>query len=75
MRFLSLLFLVVVVGALGYFGYQNSHSTSLTVWDQARQVPIPLLVAAVYVLGMLTGGALVGAVKRSWHRVTEPDRA
>ncbi|MBA4067099.1 MAG: hypothetical protein C0501_26010 [Isosphaera sp.] len=75
MRVLSLLFLIAVVGALGYLGYQNSYSTQLTVWDRSFSVPIPLLVGAVYVLGMLTGGALVGALKRSWHRVTEPDRA
>ena len=75
MRFLSGLFLLVLVAGLGYLAYENNRETSLNAWTWRVDVPLPLLVLAVYVLGMLSGWWLVGLMKRSWQRVTEPDRA
>lgn len=75
MRAISGLFLVVLVVALGYLAYENNSDTVLNAWTWRLDVPLPLLVAAVYLLGMLSGWWLFGLVKRSWQRVTEPDRA
>lgn len=75
MRVVSGLFLVVLVAALAFLAYENSQNTTLEVWNWRGDVPLPLLVAVVYVLGMLSGWWLVGLVKRSWQRVTEHDRA
>jgi uncharacterized integral membrane protein len=75
MRFLSGLFLILLVAALGYLAYENNRETSLNAWTWRLDVPLPLLVLGAYVLGMVSGWWLVGTVKRSWQRVTEPDRA
>lgn len=75
MRFISGLFLLVLLVGLGYLAYENNRETSLNAWNWRLDVSLPVLVLAVYALGMLSGWWLVGLVKRSWQRVTEPDRA
>lgn len=75
MRFLSGLFLLVLIAAVGLLSYENNITTNLTAWTYHLETPVPLLVVAVYVLGMLSGWWLVGMMKRSWQRITEPDRA
>lgn len=75
MRMLSALFLLVLVAGLGVLAYENNRETSLNAWTWRADVPLPLLLVGVYALGMVSGWWLVGAVKRSWQRVTEPDRA
>lgn len=75
MRFISGLFLIAVIAVLGVLAYENNRDTALNAWTWRMDVPLPLLVLAVYVLGMLSGWWMVGLMKRSWQRVTEPDRA
>jgi putative membrane protein len=75
MRFLSGFFLLVLIAALGFLAYENNRDTVLNAWKWSTDVPLPLLVLGVYVLGMLSGWWMMGLVKRSWQRVTEPDRA
>jgi lipopolysaccharide assembly protein A len=75
MRLLSALFLLVLIAALGLLAYENNRDTALNAWTWRMDVPLPLLLAGTYLLGMATGWWLVGAVKRSWQRMTEPDRA
>ncbi len=75
MRLLSGLFLLVLVVALGLLAYENNRDTVLNAWTWRADVPLPLLVVTVYLLGMLSGWWLVGMTKRSWQRLTEPDRA
>ena len=75
MRALSFLFLVGFVGVVGYFAYLNQpHTAAIDLFGQSREVSVPLLAGAVYLLGMFTGWAVVGMLKRSWTRVTEYDR-
>ena len=75
MRFLSGLFLLVLIAALGLLAYENNRDTVLNAWKWSLDVPLPLFVLGVYLLGMLSGWWLMGLVKRSWQRMTEPDRA
>jgi uncharacterized integral membrane protein len=75
MRVLSGLFLLTLVVVLGLLAYENNFTTTVHAWNWRLDVPLPLLVLAVYVLGMLSGWWLVGVTKRSWQRMTEPDRA
>jgi uncharacterized integral membrane protein len=75
MRAFSLVFLVVVVAALGVLAYENNFPTTLSAWQWNMSLPFPLVVAATYLLGMLTGSLLVSAVRRSWYRVAEMNRA
>ncbi|VTS03192.1 Uncharacterized protein OS=Singulisphaera acidiphila (strain ATCC BAA-1392 / DSM 18658 / VKM B-2454 / MOB10) GN=Sinac_0259 PE=4 SV=1 [Gemmata massiliana] len=75
MRFISGLFLIALVAVLALLTYENSSVTRVNAWSWNWDVPLPLLVAGVYVLGMVSGWWLIGLTKRSWQRVTEPDRA
>jgi lipopolysaccharide assembly protein A len=71
MRVLYFLILVLFVGAIGLFAYQNSHTTNVTVWDRSWELPFPAVVGATYLLGMLSGWSVVGMLRRSWRRVIE----
>lgn len=75
MRLISGLFLLTLVVVLGLLAYENNVTTVIHAWNWRFDVPLPLLVAAVYALGMVTGWWMIGLTKRSWQRMTEPDRA
>jgi uncharacterized integral membrane protein len=74
MRTISFIFLLCLIVILGFLTYENNRPTTLTAWQWNWELPLPVVVLVVYVLGMLTGGALVSAVKRSWHRVAVVER-
>ena len=71
MRWLSGLFLVALVVLLGLLAYENNRDTTINAWNWSKDVPLPLLIVVVYLLGMVSGWWLFGLVKRSWQRVTE----
>lgn len=75
MRVMSLLFLVVLVAILAILAIENNRPSTINAFRWSWELPFPALVVALYALGMLTGWALIGAVKRSWRRVTEYERA
>lgn len=76
MRFLYLLILIILAGAVGIFAWQNSDRVVIHFdypgWKQDPTLPLALLVAIVYLLGMLTGWTVVGILRRSWREVTTP---
>jgi hypothetical protein len=76
MRVVSFLFLVVFAGGVGLFAYQNrAQDVAVTVWDRTWLVNLPIMVAALFAAGMFGGWAIVGMLRRSWRRVTEPGHA
>jgi uncharacterized membrane protein YciS (DUF1049 family) len=74
MRVLSFLFLIAFAAAVGIFAYQNNQVLTLNLFGQVQEVSVPLLAGGLYVLGMFTGWAVVGLLRRSWTRATEYDR-
>jgi hypothetical protein len=74
MRFFSFVVLVAFGAAVGYFAYTNNHVVSVNLAGNTVEVSVPVLALAVYVLGMLTGWAVVGMLRSSWNRVVEYDR-
>ena len=74
MRALSFLFLVGFAAVVGLFAYLNDRMVAVDLFGQVREVSIPVLAGAVYLLGMFTGWAVVGMLRRSWTRVVEYDR-
>ena len=74
MRFLSFLFLLAFAAAIGIFAYQNNQELTVNLLDRKIDVTGPVLAGAVYALGMLTGWAVVGILRRSVGRVVEYDR-
>src|SRR5437667_424322 len=71
MRFLCFLVLLIVLIAIGVFALQNNEGITLRYLDQSVSTTLPLLIAAVYLLGMLSGWTVVGLLKRSLQRVTQ----
>ena len=74
MRFFSFLVLVVFAAAIGYFAYTNNHVVAVNLAGRTAEVWVPALALAVYALGMFTGWAVVGLLRRSWDRVVEYER-
>ena len=63
--------LVLIVAALAIFAYQNNESVTLQFFRRSITLPMSLLIAAVYVLRMLSGWTVVGFLRRSWRRAIE----
>lgn len=74
MRGFYFLILVVFLGIITLFAIQNQEEISIRYLDRSILVPLSLLVAAVYLLGMVSGWTVVGIIRRSLHRVLESSR-
>ena len=70
MRVVYFLILVIVVAAVAIFAVQNNESITLQYLDRSISTTLPLLIAAVYLLGMVSGWTVIGFLKRSLRRVT-----
>jgi uncharacterized integral membrane protein len=78
MRVISLLILTAVAAVVVIFVVQNTGSVSIAFLNQQVTAPVAGVIAAAYVLGMLSGWSVLGLLRRSVHRVTdahEHDRA
>jgi lipopolysaccharide assembly protein A len=71
MRAACFILLLVVLGAVAVFALQNADTVTVKYLDQSATVSLPLLIGAVYVLGMVSGWTVLGLLKRSLERVTE----
>jgi uncharacterized membrane protein YciS (DUF1049 family) len=71
MRFVYFVILLIVVAAVVVFAVQNNETVTLQYLDQSVRSSLPLLIAVVYLLGMVSGWTVVGFLKRSFQRVTE----
>jgi uncharacterized membrane protein YciS (DUF1049 family) len=70
-RFLCFLILLIVVAAVVVFAVQNNEGVTIQYLDRSVSCPMSLLIAVVYLLGMVSGWTVVGFLKRSFRRVTE----
>lgn len=75
MRFLYILILLIVTAAVALFAVQNDERVTLHYLDRSLPWPIPLslLIGAVYLLGMVSGGTVAGFFRRTWRRVRETE--
>ena len=71
MRVIYVLVLLFLLGVIGIFALQNRGMITLQFLDRSVSSPGSLLIAIVYLLGMVSGGTIVAFVRRSLHRVTE----
>jgi hypothetical protein len=69
MRVLSLIFLVVFAGLVGYFAWVNSGDVTLRFLNWQMTVSLALLIGVVYLLGMLSGWSVLGILRRSVGRL------
>jgi len=71
MRTLCFLILLLLLAAIGVFALQNREVVTLQYLDRSVACPLSLLIAVVYLLGMVSGWTVVGFVRRSVRRVAE----
>jgi uncharacterized membrane protein YciS (DUF1049 family) len=71
MRFVYLFILLIVLAAVVIFAVQNNEAVTLHYLDRSVTSSLALLIAAVYLLGMVSGWTVVGILRRSLRRVTE----
>jgi putative membrane protein len=71
MRFLQATILIIFLAAVAAFALQNNALTKVTFLAWEISAPLSLMVVAVYLLGMISGGAVLGFVRRSIRRVSE----
>lgn len=71
MRFLYFLLLVALLAVIGIFAWENQAITTVQFLQWQVGGPLSLVVAVVYILGMLSGSFLVGMLRRSYHEVVD----
>jgi len=71
MRLVYLLLLLLAVAAVAVFAVQDNEPVTLEYFDRSVTCALPLLIAVVYLLGMVSGWTVIGLVRRSLRRVTE----
>jgi uncharacterized integral membrane protein len=71
MRFLYFLCLLLILAAVAIFAYQNNAAMTITFLNWQVTSSIALMIAVIYLLGMVSGWTVVGFLKRSIQRVTE----
>jgi uncharacterized integral membrane protein len=64
-RFFYIVLIVVFTGIVVLFKFQNLQSATVSLFSASVTLPMSILVFGIYVLGMLTGGALLALV-RGW---------
>ena len=71
MRIVYLLILLLALAALVVFTLQNNQTVTLQYFNWSITCPLPLLIAIVYLLGMVSGWTVIGLLRRSLRGVTE----
>jgi putative membrane protein len=67
MRWIHLTVMVLFVAATALFAVQNFEIVTMSFIGFSARAPMALLVAIVYLLGMVTGGSLLALLRRSFH--------
>jgi putative membrane protein len=65
MRYLYIGLIVVFTALVLLFKFQNLETATVSLFSASVTLPLSILVIAIYVLGMLTGGCLL-ALLRTW---------
>jgi lipopolysaccharide assembly protein A len=74
MRLLCFLFLVAFVGAVVAFAMQNQQEITLSFFKWNMTLSVAIVAGGAFLLGMLSGWSVVGMLRRSLRRVTDPER-
>jgi len=65
MRYLYIGLIVAFTAVVLLFKFQNLETATVSLFSASITLPLSILVLAIYVLGMLTGGCLL-ALLRTW---------
>jgi uncharacterized integral membrane protein len=66
-RYFYIALIVAFAGIVTLFKIQNLEVVTVSLFSMSMQMPTFMLVLLIYVLGMLTGGAVYGLL-RTWVR-------
>ena len=72
MRYLYIGLIVLFSAIVLLFKFQNLETATVSLLSASITLPLSILVLAIYVLGMLTGGCLL-ALLRTWIRGARRD--
>jgi putative membrane protein len=72
MRMVYGFILLVLIAAVGLFVLQNRGDVTLKYLDRTLTTSIAIFTASTYALGMITGWTVLGFLRRSIHRVSQP---
>ena len=64
--------LLVLLAGVALFVLQNRAEVTLNYLDRTLTTSLAMLIAATYGLGMITGWTVLGILRRSIHRVSQP---
>ena len=67
MRYVYIALIVAFAGIVTLFKVQNLEVVTVSLFSMSMSMPTSMLVLLIYVLGMLTGGFVLAAL-RSWMR-------
>jgi uncharacterized integral membrane protein len=63
MRYVYMLLVAIITAVILLFKIQNFTAVTVSLLGASVTMPVSLLIAGVYVLGMLTGSALLGLLR------------
>ena len=71
MRYAYIALAVLITAAVLLFKFQNLDSVTVTLLSMNLTLPVSIFTVLVYVLGMMTGGALVGFIRTVYKGATQ----
>ena len=71
MRIIQATLLLLFLAAVGVFALQNNNTTNINFLNWGVSAPISVLVVGVYLLGMISGGAVFGLIRLSLRKISE----
>ncbi len=69
MRYVYLALLVLLAAVTALFALQNLQTVTITFFSWNLTLPVALVVAGAYILGMVSGGSVASFLRWSMHRV------
>jgi putative membrane protein len=69
MRIVYIVLFIVFVGAILIFAFQNLQAVTVSFLGLSVSAPLAVVVLAVYLLGMVSGGAVMSFLRRSIRAV------
>jgi putative membrane protein len=74
MRFIQAVLFLAFLGVVGVFAVENTDIVTINFWNWKQSGPVALFTIVIYLLGMLSGWAVVGFVRRSLRQVADQPR-
>ena len=73
MKYLYIALIVAFTAIILLFKIQNLETATVSLFNMRVTLPVSLLVIGIYILGMFTGGALLGLLKGWYGGATRRD--